>query len=43
MGAGHSHHGHHHHGGASRNRRRLAVTLGLVAVYMVAEFIGGIL
>jgi cobalt-zinc-cadmium efflux system protein len=46
MGAGHSHnghsHGHHHHGGARRNSRRLAVTLGLVILYMVAEFIGGL-
>jgi cobalt-zinc-cadmium efflux system protein len=51
MGAGHHHHGHdhhhghgHHHGhahGAARNRRRLAVTLVLAAVYMVAEFVGG--
>jgi cobalt-zinc-cadmium efflux system protein len=47
MGAGHSHHGHshghHHHGASSGNRRRLAFTLGLVAVYMVAEFVGGLL
>jgi cobalt-zinc-cadmium efflux system protein len=47
MGAGHSHHGHshghHHHGGSGGNRRRLAFTLGLVAVYMVAEFAGGLL
>jgi cobalt-zinc-cadmium efflux system protein len=44
MGAGHSHHhGHHHHGGrASRNRRRLAFTLVLAAVYMLAELIGGL-
>ena len=39
---GHSH-GHHHHGGASRNRRRLTVTLVLVVLYMVAEFVGGLL
>jgi cobalt-zinc-cadmium efflux system protein len=45
MGAGHSHQGAHchHHGGANRNRRRLAITLGLVTFYMVAEFIGGLL
>jgi cobalt-zinc-cadmium efflux system protein len=45
MGAGHSHHhGHcHHHGGSDRNRRRLALTLGLVALYMVAEVVGGLL
>ncbi len=48
-GAGHSHqshhhghsHGHHHHG--SRNRRRLGITLGLVILYMIAEFVGGLL
>jgi cobalt-zinc-cadmium efflux system protein len=45
---GHSHaHGHDHsHGhGANRakNRKRLAWTLGLVVLYMVAEVIGGIL
>lgn len=47
MGAGHSHHGHshghHHHGGSAVNRRRLAFTLVLVALYMVAEFVGGLL
>jgi len=45
MSAGHAHHhGHSHsHGGAAGNRRRLAVTLGLVAVYMLAEFAGGLL
>lgn len=45
MGAGHSHHqGHcHHHGGSDRNRRRLALTLGLVVLYMVAEVAGGLL
>jgi cobalt-zinc-cadmium efflux system protein len=45
MGAGHSHHhGHcHHHGGSDRNRRRLALTLGLVVLYMVAEVVGGLL
>ena len=42
MGAGHSH-GHAHGGSAgSRNRRRLAITLGLVTAYMVAEVVGGI-
>jgi cobalt-zinc-cadmium efflux system protein len=47
MGAGHPHHGHshghHHHGGSVRNRRRLAFTLALVAFYMLAELIGGLL
>lgn len=45
MGAGHSHHHGpcHHHGGSDRNRRRLALTLGLVALYMVAEVVGGLL
>lgn len=45
MGAGHAHHhGHcHHHGGSDRNRRRLALTLGLVTLYMVAEVVGGLL
>ena len=43
MGAGHSH-GHAHGGSAgSRNRKRLAITLGLVVTYMVAEVVGGIL
>ncbi len=37
MGAGHSHP---HHGPAA-SRRRLALTLGLAAVYMLAEAIGG--
>lgn len=41
MGAGHSHHHHHHHGGSSRGRRPLALTLGLVTVYMLAELVGG--
>lgn len=35
--------GHHHSGGATANRRRLGFTLALVAAYMVAEGIGGIL
>ena len=42
MGAGHSHG---HSGTAAGNdatRRRLAITLGLVSTYMVAEIIGGI-
>lgn len=46
MGAGHAHHHGHSHGhshGTSRNRRRLAVTLGLVVLYMVAEFVGGLM
>jgi cobalt-zinc-cadmium efflux system protein len=43
MGAGH-HHGHHHgHGHPhAQSRRGLAITLGLVVVYMVAEVVGGI-
>lgn len=45
MGAGHSHHHGHCHSQdrSGRNRRRLAVTLGLVVLYMVAEIVGGIL
>ena len=54
MGAGHHHHhGHSHshghghsHGlaqGSARNRRRLAWTLALAAVYMVAELAGGLI
>jgi cobalt-zinc-cadmium efflux system protein len=50
MGSGHSHHGHSHHGhshglaqGSARNRRRLAWTLALAAVYMVAELVGGLM
>lgn len=44
-GHGHSHdHSHDHsHGTRERNRKRLAWTLGLVVLYMVAEVIGGIL
>jgi cobalt-zinc-cadmium efflux system protein len=38
---GHGHHHHHHGGGGSRNRRGLAISLGLAAVYMLAEAIGG--
>lgn len=48
MGTGHAHHhGHHHghhgqHGDTSAgNRRRLALTLGLAATYMLAEAVGG--
>jgi cobalt-zinc-cadmium efflux system protein len=51
--AGHHHHHHHHghshahghsHGVASaRNRKRLAWTLALAAVYMVAELVGGLM
>ncbi len=46
MGAGHPHHHGHSHGpshGGNGNSRRLAVTLGLVVVYMVAEVVGGLL
>ena len=46
MGAGHNHGGGHSHGGhgyGAANRRRLAIVLGLVTVYMVAEVIGGLL
>ena len=44
MGAGHSHsHGHGHAHGSLKNSRRLAVVLGLVLVYMVAEVVGGLL
>jgi cobalt-zinc-cadmium efflux system protein len=46
-GHGHSHdHGHEHdhgHAATDANKRRLAVTLALVATYMVAEVVGGIL
>lgn len=37
---GHSHAGHSHGGGASQ--RRLAITLGLVLLYMIAEVVGGL-
>ncbi|HEX2643028.1 MAG TPA: cation diffusion facilitator family transporter [Thermoanaerobaculia bacterium] len=48
MGAHHHHghagHGHHGHGSAAAgNQKRLALTLGLSAVYMLAEAVGGIL
>ena len=42
MGAGHDHGSGSGTAGA-QNRRRLAITLGLVTVYMVAEVIGGLL
>ncbi|MGH7446375.1 MAG: cation diffusion facilitator family transporter, partial [Longimicrobiales bacterium] len=38
MGAGHD-----HGSGGSANRKRLAITLGLVTAYMVAEVVGGLL
>lgn len=41
---GHHHHGHGHdhgHGAHAGNRRRLALTLGLAASYMLAEAVGG--
>src|SRR3712207_3663136 len=44
---GHHHHGHHHHHGpvwpGSTPVRRLATVLVLTGVYMVAEFVGGIM
>jgi cobalt-zinc-cadmium efflux system protein len=49
MGGGHSHGHHHHHhggtagGGAAGNVRRLSLTLGLAAVYTVAELVGGLM
>jgi cobalt-zinc-cadmium efflux system protein len=49
MGAGHHHHhhghshGHSHAHGSARNRKRLAWTLALAAVYMVAELVGGLI
>lgn len=46
MGAGHTHFGDHSHEHAhahAANVRRLAWTLGLVVVYMIAEIVGGIL
>lgn len=43
---GHAHEGQPHsghaHGGRGASRRRLAITLGLVSAYMVAEVIGGL-
>ena len=45
MGAGHNHAGGHSHGSSygAKNRRRLTITLVLVAAYMLAEVIGGLL
>jgi cobalt-zinc-cadmium efflux system protein len=46
VGAGHSHSHGHSHGHAharARNTRRLAIVLGLAAVYMVAEVVGAAL
>jgi cobalt-zinc-cadmium efflux system protein len=45
MGAGHNHTGGHTHRetAGGRNKRRLAIVLALVAVYMVAEVVGGLL
>jgi cobalt-zinc-cadmium efflux system protein len=41
---GHSHgHDHGHDHGRAKNRKRLAWTLGLVIIYMIAEVVGGIL
>ena len=40
-GHGHSHGHHHHHGGGIACR--LAIVLGLTALYMVAEVVGGVL
>ena len=42
----HDHHGHSHghgHGHGGGSPRRLAITLGLIAAYMVAEVVGGLL
>lgn len=45
MGAGHSHTREHTHRETAwgRNKRRLAIVLALIAIYMVAEVIGGLL
>jgi cobalt-zinc-cadmium efflux system protein len=45
MSTGHNHDHGHSHGdtGGGRNRQRLAIVLGLVITYMVAEVIGGLL
>ena len=46
MGSGHAHghsHGHNHGGKRGANRRRLTWTLVLIAGYMIAEVVGGIL
>jgi cobalt-zinc-cadmium efflux system protein len=45
VGAGHAHghsHGHSHAHASAANSRRLAVVLGLVLAYMVAEVVGGL-
>lgn len=42
-GHGHGHHGHDHGHGRSANSRRLALVLGLVVLYMLAEVAGAIL
>jgi cobalt-zinc-cadmium efflux system protein len=40
----HSGHGHsHNHGDAAHNRGRIALTLGLTTLYLVAEVVGGLL
>ena len=39
----HENHDHRHHSGRAANRRRLAWTLALIAGYMVAEIVGGLL
>jgi cobalt-zinc-cadmium efflux system protein len=41
MGAGHAHHHDHGNTHSAGNRRRLALTLVLAAVYMLAEAVGG--
>jgi cobalt-zinc-cadmium efflux system protein len=41
--AAHAHHHHHHGGPRDADRRRLAVTLGLVLLYLGAEVAGGLL
>jgi cobalt-zinc-cadmium efflux system protein len=43
MGAGHSHSPGHARSGDRANRRRLALTLGLSVVYMLAEVAGGLI
>ncbi len=43
MGAGHAHSHGHSHGGGGGNSRRLALVLGLVVLYAVAEVVGGVL
>ncbi len=46
MGHHHDHAGHghgHHHGDDAANTRRLTIVLGLTALYMVAEVVGGLL